>query len=89
MRYTDATEARTIDGEDVVVRLAFFDGDSRGNPRPSGSAIYQIDEGSGIGTLRWIAATALGSPRTTSNVAEFVGLHRLLTRMWVRVHVAR
>ncbi|OWZ21709.1 reverse transcriptase [Phytophthora megakarya] len=39
----------------------------------------------------WAAATALGSKRMTNNVAEFVGLHRVLVhaaaRGWRNLHI--
>ncbi|KAF1794824.1 hypothetical protein GQ600_23485 [Phytophthora cactorum] len=45
----------------------------------------------GTGTLVWAAATALGGRQTTRTIAEFVGLHRLLSMMvekgWTKVHI--
>jgi ribonuclease HI len=75
------------------VRIGFFDGGSRGNPGPggSGSVIIQKEAVSGGLTVAWAAATALSCPTMTNNVAEFVGLHRLLAHVaekgWTRIHV--
>ncbi|GMF36805.1 unnamed protein product [Phytophthora lilii] len=62
-------------------RIGFFDGGSRGNPGPGGSGSVGIKRNEMHRTCSplWAAATALGNPRTTNNVAEFVGLHMLLT----------
>ncbi|GMF13251.1 unnamed protein product [Phytophthora lilii] len=75
------------------IRVGFFDGGSRGNPGPGGSGSVVVEM---IGTAQppevvWAAATALESRSTTNNVAEFVGLHRLLKRAaamhWKNLHV--
>jgi ribonuclease HI len=64
------------------VRVGFFDGGSRGNPGPggSGSVIVECCRNGDESTLVWAAVTALGSRKMTNNVAEFVGLHRLLAK---------
>ncbi|KAE9079743.1 hypothetical protein PF001_g4595 [Phytophthora fragariae] len=83
--------ARSI-GEQVV-RLGFFDGGSRGNPGPggSGSIFVELRWAGEDPHVVWAAATALARKTTTNNVAEFVGLHRLLKRAvecgWRGVHV--
>lgn len=64
------------------IRVVFFDGGSRGNPGPGGSGSVWVKHyrSTMINTPVRAAATALGRPTTTNNVAEFVGLHWLLTR---------
>ncbi|KAE8981637.1 hypothetical protein PR001_g23942 [Phytophthora rubi] len=61
-------------------KVGFFDGGSRGNPGPggSGSVIIEMDGETGDTWPIWAAATALGRRDTTNNLAEFIGLHRLL-----------
>ncbi|OWZ11878.1 reverse transcriptase [Phytophthora megakarya] len=74
-------------------RVGFFDGGSRGNPGPGGSGSIVVEVGDGVHSLKmlWAAATALGRKTTTNNIAEFVGLHRLLTKAveqnWTGIHV--
>lgn len=74
-------------------RLGFFDGGSRGNlgPGDSGSVWVEFEGSTTPARPVWAAATVLGRPTTTNNVAEFVELHRLLTRAvekhWREVHV--
>jgi ribonuclease HI len=81
------------DAEEQGTRIGYFDGGSRGNPGPggSGSVIVQVDDGQISPTSIWVAVTALGSRAMTKNVAEFVGLHRLLehaaVKGWRRIHV--
>ncbi|RAW30989.1 hypothetical protein PC110_g12655 [Phytophthora cactorum] len=76
-----------------VQHLGFFDGGSRGNPGPggSGSVVVEVRMGGDQDKLVWAACTALASPKTTNNVAEFVGLHRVLSAMvdngWTRAHI--
>jgi ribonuclease HI len=75
------------------MRIGFFDGGSRGNPGPggSGSVVVQRNGPSEVWRPVWAAATALGHAKTTNNVAEFVGLHRLLlqaaTQGWRDIHI--
>jgi ribonuclease HI len=76
-----------------TLRVGFFDGGSRGNPGAggSGSVFVEKAQDSGTETIVWVAATALSSSTMTNNVAEFVGLHRLLAHAaakgWTRIHV--
>jgi ribonuclease HI len=76
-----------------VIRIGFFDGGSRSNPGPggSGSVVVQLNnEGHGCRPI-WAAATVSGHCSTTNNVAEFVGLQRLLQHAveqgWRYLHV--
>jgi ribonuclease HI len=74
-------------------RVGFFDGGSRGNPGPggSGSVFVQLIDGKTRATPTWVAVTALSNRAMTNNVAEFVGLHRLLAHAavkgWRQIHV--
>jgi ribonuclease HI len=74
-------------------RIGFFDGGSRGNPGPGGSGSVFVERDTETEEVKiiWAAATALGCPTMTNNVAEFVGLHRLLAyaaeKGWTGVHV--
>ncbi|KAG1689688.1 hypothetical protein DVH05_002045 [Phytophthora capsici] len=63
-------------------RAGFFAGGSRGNlgPGGSGSVVVEIIAKDGSVSRVWAAATALGRKDTTNNVAEFVGLQRLLRK---------
>ncbi|KAG1692212.1 hypothetical protein DVH05_025642 [Phytophthora capsici] len=80
-------------GEMDRVRIGFFDGGSRGNPGAggSGSVMVEVEPSHHDFTLRWAAATALGRKDTTNNVAEFIGLNRLLQKAveqdWIGLHV--
>ncbi|POM81526.1 Hypothetical protein PHPALM_487 [Phytophthora palmivora] len=51
----------------------------------------QVDAATRRPTIVWAAATALGNPDTTNNIAEFVGLQRLLQhahrKKWVGLAV--
>lgn len=75
------------------VRVGLFYGGSRGNPGAGGSGNDWVELATSKKELRpdWAAATALGSRTTTNNVAESIGLHRLLARaiekQWQGVHV--
>jgi ribonuclease HI len=89
-----ADEGRLEDaGVGGPLRIGFFDGGSRGNPGPggSGSVVVQRNGPSEEWRPMWAAATALGQANTTNNVAEFVGLHRLLlqaaTQGWRNIHI--
>jgi ribonuclease HI len=66
---------------------------SRDNPGPGGSGsmvVQRMPDGQGWRPI-WAAATALAQCETTNNVAEFVGLQRLLAhavqRGWANLHV--
>jgi hypothetical protein len=78
---------------DHLTRVGFFDGGSRGNPGPggSGSVFVQLTDGNTRATSTWVAVTALSNRAMTNNVAEFVGLHRLLAHAavkgWRQIHV--
>ncbi|KAG2766882.1 hypothetical protein Pcac1_g21678 [Phytophthora cactorum] len=63
-------------------KIGFFDGGSRGNPGPggSGSVIVEYDYATKTCRPLWIASTSLAHQATTNNVAECVGLQRLLQR---------
>lgn len=56
--------------------LLFFDGGSRGNPGPggSGSVLLKIRRHLRQAHIIWAASMAYENPRTTSNVAEYMGL---------------
>ncbi|KAG3051880.1 hypothetical protein PC121_g17590 [Phytophthora cactorum] len=76
-----------------IVRIGFFDGGSRGKPGAggSGSVVVEYDHATDTCRPMWIVATSLIQPPTTKNVAEFVGLHRLLSRAaaseWTGIHI--
>jgi ribonuclease HI len=78
---------------DQHTRVGFFDGGSRCNPGPggSGSVFVQLTDGQKRATPTWVAMTALSNRAMTNNVAEFVGLHRLLAHAavkgWRQIHV--
>lgn len=78
---------------DAIERVGFFDGGSRGNPGPggSGSVIVALEPMTRAARPLWAAATALGRPTTTNNIAEFIGLQRLLgvavEKKWTRIHI--
>ncbi|KAG1706346.1 hypothetical protein DVH05_001493 [Phytophthora capsici] len=81
---TWAAATRQTDAEDgggSGTRVGFFDGGSRGNPGPgrSGSVIVEWTGESERPKILWAPAKTLSNKRTTNNVAEFVGLQRLLT----------
>ncbi|KAG2778349.1 hypothetical protein PC116_g14537 [Phytophthora cactorum] len=77
----------------MTKRVAFFDGSSRGNPGPggSGSAIVELHSPGPGHTVLWAAATALSHNKPTNNVAEFIGLLRVLQQAdeqrWRGLHV--
>ncbi|KAG1704887.1 hypothetical protein DVH05_004915 [Phytophthora capsici] len=76
-----------------VSRVDFFDGGSRGNPGPggSGSVIVEVTQHDEQNRVVWAAATSLAKKTTTNNLAEFIGLHRLLQRAtelgWRGLHI--
>jgi ribonuclease HI len=78
---------------DRCVRVGFFDGGSRGNHGPggSGSVVVQLAEDQTTAKPIWAAVTVLGSREMTNNVAEFVGLRRMLAyaavKGWREIHV--
>jgi len=53
--------------------------------------IIEEEAESGVLKVKWAAATALSCPTMTNNVAEFVGLHRMLdhaaAKGWTGIHV--
>ncbi|KAF4046587.1 hypothetical protein GN244_ATG00977 [Phytophthora infestans] len=63
--------------------VGFFMVDPGGNlgSGVTGSVIREVDSVTAAQTVVWIATIALGNPDMVNNVAEFIGLHRLLKRM--------
>lgn len=82
IRWKQTEREEMLEQPEYNQRLGFFDGGSRGNPGAGGSGSVVIQLGGHATQLKpvWAAATALGRKETTNNVAEFVGLHRLLKR---------
>nr|KAH7506574.1 hypothetical protein KRP22_4537 [Phytophthora ramorum] len=66
---------------------------ARGNPGPGGSGSDLVEKNTRQGDeqVTWAAATALSSLTMTNNVAEFIGLHRLLAHAvgqgWRGLHI--
>jgi hypothetical protein len=89
----EQNEPTQVSKSTAMQRIDFFDGGSRGNPGPGGSGSVFVEKSAttSAGTIVWAAVTALGCPNMNNNVAEFVGLHRLLQyasrRGWKDIHV--
>ncbi|KAG1706307.1 hypothetical protein DVH05_001455 [Phytophthora capsici] len=74
------------EGMEGRILLGFFDGGSRGNPGPggSGSVLVEWKRDEERYKVVWAAATSLNNQNMTNNVAEFVGLQRLLAEATAR-----
>ncbi|KAG3074281.1 hypothetical protein PI125_g22030 [Phytophthora idaei] len=67
--------------------LLFFDGGSRGNPGSGDRSSVVLRVGTDCTGLElcWVCSKAYGPPRTTSNVAESMGLLMGLKACWPNV----